>query len=186
MKVSAKSVWLVSFPIYQMGKCERREPHPEGRHGTDNWLQTQETDLARPHGSQKEPTLPTAWFQTYRFHMVKHFCCYCHPLCGASRQQPQQANTDVLELHSPLSILPSTTTPRPLGKWSSWVTAIAPWCLLASVFLPTNPLDKPLMRITFLRVYFHPIISQEDSSGTFQVPGRSGPSRPPLEQHLLW
>ena len=28
-----------------------------------------------------------------------------------------------------------------------------PWCLLASVFLPTHPLDKPLMRITFLRLF---------------------------------
>lgn len=96
---------------------------------------------------------------------VKRFYCYCHPL-WCWRALAQQAEHGCLgitltTLHS--SLLHNHT--QALGQMIFLGDCNQPLVSPGLSFLPTHPLDKPLMRITFLRLCFHPIISQEDSSG---------------------
>ena len=109
--------------LYQAGTCEKREPCTGGRRrekteGTDNWLQTQETDLAQIFPSWLSEGANPAYtvIADLQLRTVKQYISAVTATLSASWQQPQQANMNVSELHSPLSILPSTTTPRPLGK----------------------------------------------------------------------
>lgn len=47
------------------------------------------------HSGQKEPTLWTPWFQTFRFQKweTMYFCCLNHPVCGTLLWKPKLTNT---------------------------------------------------------------------------------------------
>ena len=98
--------------LYQAGTCEKREPCTGGRRrekteGTDNWLQTQETDLAQIFPSWLSEGANPAYtviadLQAPHSETI-HFCCYCHPLCfmaAAPASEHERLRITLPTLHS--------------------------------------------------------------------------------------